>query len=372
MSAAEASPAAAWQGLRRVLLVRLDGLGDVLMSTPAFAAVRESLPEAHLSLLLAPSSLALAPHLPMIDSFIGFHASWMKAGAAALQPELCGEFECRQLLQLQQGRFDAAIIFTVCTQSAMPAALLCRMAGIPRVLAHARERGYGLFSDEIPDRDELGPGMRHEVRRQLDLVAQVGLRTLDEGLRFRLRDSDRAAARAVLQAAGLAPGMPYLLIHPGASAPSRRYPASAYGEVAALMQRDGVLANTQVLFCAGPGEEELLHEARAAMPIPSLMLPPLAELGTLAALLAGARLLVGNNSAPVHLAAAVGTPVVELYALTNPQHTPWRVESRVLNREVPCRDCQRSVCSQRQQACLQVGPREILAAARSLLRPMPA
>lgn len=366
-----------WSAARRVLLIRLDNLGDVLMTTPAIAAVRETLPEAHLALLAAPSVKALMPHLPLVDEFIGFHAPWVKAGAAALDgglrlaqqpPPGRGEAERQMLQQLMASRFDAAIIFTVSTQSALPAALLCRMAGIPLVLAHTRERAYGLLSDAIPERDEIAPGMRHEVRRQLDLVAQVGLRTADERLRFALRERDHAAARAALQAAGVGAERDYVLLHPGASAPSRRYPAARFGIAADLLQGDGATPAPAMVFCAGPGEDVLMHEARAAMRGPSAELLPPLKLGTLAALIAGARLLVANNSGPVHLAAAVGTPVVDLYALTNPQHTPWQVPARVLSHDVPCRNCQQSVCVQAHHLCLRgVEPQQVAEAARELM-----
>lgn len=351
-----------WRDVRRVLLVRLDNLGDVLMTTPAFAAVRDSLPQAHLALLAAPSAQALAPHLPMLDEVITAQVPWVKAGAAALDGQPPGPAERALLQRLLQGRFDAAILFTVSTQSALPAALLCRMAGIPRVLAHARERAYGLLSDAVPETDEIGPGMRHEVRRQLDLVARVGLHTADERLRFALRDEDVDAAGRLLQAADVDPERPYVLVHPGASAASRRYPAAAYGAVARLLQDERV----QVLLCAGPGEAGLLQEAAAAGA--RRVLAPLQQLGTLAALLAGARVLVANNSGPVHLAAALGTPVVDLYALTNPQHTPWLVPARVLNHDVPCRNCLQSVCAQGHHDCLRrVTPRLVAEATLALM-----
>jgi ADP-heptose:LPS heptosyltransferase len=68
----------------------------------------------------------------------------------------------------------------------------------------------------------------------------------------------------------------------------------------------------------------------------------------------------------VHVAAAVGTPVVDLYALTNPQHTPWLVPHRVLSKDVPCRNCYKSVCPQGHHACLDVGVEEVVAAASEL------
>jgi ADP-heptose:LPS heptosyltransferase len=88
----------------------------------------------------------------------------------------------------------------------------------------------------------------------------------------------------------------------------------------------------------------------------ALALPGALTLGELGALLARADLLVTNNSGPAHLAAALGTPVVDLYALTNPQHTPWRVPARVLSHPVPCRNCLRSRCPQGHQLCLRGVP----------------
>ncbi|MDH0868155.1 glycosyltransferase family 9 protein [Mitsuaria sp. GD03876] len=390
-----------WRSARRVLLIRLDNLGDVLMTTPAIAAVRESLPDARLTLLAAPSMAGLAPHLPEVDEIVGFHAPWMKAGATALDamgsvaesgPDRGaasrGGHERDLLARLMKDRHDAAIVFTVCTQSVFPAATLCRLAGIPNVAGHARERAYGLLSDEIPDRDEICDGMRHEVRRQLDLVAALGMRTRDERLRFRVLDGDRIAVRRALDAAGLRPGQPFVLLHPGASAPSRRYPAGRFGEAARQLRQalapagDGLGARRvggrasfggtppAIVLCGGPGEEGLVREMRDALGGEALLPTSTSGIGELGALIAEADLLIANNSGPVHLAAAVGTPVVDLYALTNPQHTPWLVPSRVLFHDVPCRFCQKSVCPEGHHACLTgVMPDQVAEAAISLLHP---
>jgi len=351
--------------------VRLDNLGDVLMSTPAFAAVRETLPWAHLTLLAAPGTESLRPHLDMVNEIVGFNAPWVKAGASVLDaepPHMRGEAERHLVRRLGRGHFDAAIIFTVCTQSALPAALICRMAGIPLVLAHVRERAYGLLSDEVPDADVVGEGMRHEVKRQLDLVAHVGLRTQDDRLRFRVLPKDAKAMEQALQQAGLRPGQPYVLVHPGASAASRRYAPEAFGAAADLLLDDAAAGNTAIVFCAGASEQPLIEAARGVMRGRSFVLPRPPSLGELAALVAGARVLMANNSGPVHLAAAVGTPVVDLYALTNPQHTPWRVAARVLNHDVPCRNCQKSVCVQGHHDCLRlVAPGEVARAAKALM-----
>lgn len=366
-----------WAEARRILLVRLDSLGDVLMTTPAMAAVRECLPQARLTLLTSPAGRALAPHLPWLDQVMSYDAPWVKSGAAAqaAQDLAPGRAELALVRDLRRRAFDAAIVFSACTQSAWPAALLCRLAGIPLCLAHARENGYALLSHRLPESDHLGPAMRHEVQRQLDLVASVGLQTADHRLRFSMRPADERRIAQLLDGAGLGSGRPYVLLHPGASAPSRRYPPAGFAAAAAQLCAaaeacsGSQAANTPALVaCAGPGESGLLEEFSRAMPRPALLLPGPLSLGELAALIAGAQVLVANNSGPVHLAAALGTPVVALYALTNPQHTPWQVPARVLSREVPCRDCLQSTCPQVHHLCLRgVAPEQVARAARALM-----
>src|SRR5438270_259735 len=101
----------------------------------------------------------------------------------------------------------------------------------------------------------------------------------------------------------------------------------------------------------------------------SLSLVGCLNLPELGALLPLAPLQISNNTGPVHVAAAVGTPVVELYALTNPQHTPWAVPSRVLNHDVPCKYCYKSVCPEGHHDCLRkVTPESVVEAACDLLR----
>jgi ADP-heptose:LPS heptosyltransferase len=107
---------------------------------------------------------------------------------------------------------------------------------------------------------------------------------------------------------------------------------------------------------------------RAAMRAPSRALPTVLDLAELTAFIAAAPVLVSNNTGPVHIAAAVGTPVVDLYALTNPQHTPWMVPHRVLSHDVPCKWCYRSICPEGHQNCLRlVSPDQVVSAVADLL-----
>ena len=373
---ATGEPQRRWRGVRRLLAVRLDNLGDLLMTSPALAAIKHGLPRVHLTLLASPAGAAAARHLPMVDEASAFAAPWVTsksgAGGVAGRPPsdgpALGQAESRLIDRLSEAQFDAAVIFTVCTQSALPAALLCLLAGIPRRLAHCRENPYALLTDWVRDPDVVGDGMRHEVARQLALVGSVGLSVPDERLRFALRPGDAEAVRRLLQAAGLADGQRYFVVHPGATAPSRRYPAERFGRAAEAIAR---ASGCVPVYTGDASEQALIEQARKGR---GVSLAGRLELGQLGALIAGAELLLSNNTGPVHMAAALGTPVVDLYALTNPQHTPWMVAARVLSHDVPCRHCLASVCPQGHHDCLQrIEPEQLVQAALELMgEPMAA
>jgi ADP-heptose:LPS heptosyltransferase len=128
----------------------------------------------------------------------------------------------------------------------------------------------------------------------------------------------------------------------------------------------------QVVLTGVEGERELVERVRSLMEAPSISLVGELGLAEMAALVEMAPLLVSNNTGPVHLAAPVGTPVVDLYALTNPQHTPWMVRSRVLFHDVPCKYCYKSVCPEGHHNCLRlVPPYAVVGAALELLNGRP-
>lgn len=348
-----------WSDARSVLCVRLDSLGDVLMCTPAIRAIKQSRPGRCVTLLSSQSGAAAAPFIPELDAVLEYAAPWMKGSHARL-PALDRDF----IDSLASRRFDAVAIFTSYSQSALPAALMCHLAGIPLRLAHCRENPYQMLSDWVPD-PEPDAMVKHEVRRQLDLVAAVGCTAASAGLSFAVRDNDLDSVRARLAAHGINATRQWILLHPGASAPSRRYPpgqwAAVIGELAARIGLPMVLTGST-------SEQPLIAEIVEGSGRDAISLAGQLDLGELGAAIKLASLVICNNSGPAHLAAAVGTPLVDLYALTNPQHTPWQVECRVLFHDVPCRFCQKSVCPQGHHDCLKgIAPARVVEAACGLL-----
>ena len=358
--------AEAWRQARNILCVRLDYLGDVLMTTPALRALRESLPGCRLTLLTSNSGAAVARHIPEIDDTIVYAPPWLKSSPVR-EPEYL--LEMAQTLRGRQ--FDAALIFTAYSQNPLPTAMLCHLAHIPLRLAHCHENPYQLLTDWILD-PEPAQGIRHEVRRQLDMVASIGCRTEDERLSFTVHDADMAWIRQRLRETGADGDQPWVLLHPGATAVSRRYPAAHWAQVAAALHAE---FGVNLLLTGDANETDLAASIIAASGIKAPAIHTLAgelDLGRLGAAIKHASVVVSNNTGPAHMAAAIGTPLVDLYALTNPQHTPWQVESRVLFHDVPCRFCYKSICPQGHGDCLsKLEPARVVAAVGSLLHHIP-
>jgi lipopolysaccharide heptosyltransferase II len=351
--------AEAWRDARRILCVRLDSLGDVLMTTPALRALKECGQDTEICLLTSTSGAAVARLVSEVDEVLVYDPPWMKHTPARHDPAA----DLAMIQRLQSRQFDAAAIFTVYTQNPLPAAMLCYLAGIPLRLAHCRENPYQLLTDWVPER-EPESGIRHEVQRQLDLVGSVGAVTDDQRLSLAVPPSDAAAAELLLARSGIDAASPWVLAHPGATAESRRYPPELFARVVRGLADRGI----QVALSGSASERELCGEVAACAGVPVVSFAGQLDLPAMAGLIARAPLLLSNNTGPVHIAAAVGTPVVDIYALTNPQHTPWGVPNRVLTHDVPCRNCLRSVCPEGHHACLRgIAPEEVIDAVVGLL-----
>ena len=351
----------AWSHAQRVLAVRLDSAGDVLMTTPALRALRAR--SEHLTLLTSPSGTEVARLLPEVDDIIVHEAAWMKPAREGSSPD-----DERDLIErVRAESFDAAVIFTVDSQSALPAAMVLYLAGVPRRLAHVRENPYGLLTDWVPDPESDTP-IRHEVQRQIDLLGAVGIEVDDTHLSLHVPDAATRRIRARLRDLGVGAGgrRGWLLVHPGATAPARRYPPDCFGHAIRLIHdRTGWMP----ILTGDESEVPLVEAVRASAGGLGQSLAGKLSFAELAAIVGAAPMLITNNTGPAHIAAALGTPVVDLYALTNLQHTPWRVPSRVLSVDVPCRGCLRSVCPLVHNRCLRgVEPSDIADAVIDLAR----
>jgi ADP-heptose:LPS heptosyltransferase len=345
-----------WLDARNILLVRLDNTGDVIMLGPTLRALKKTLPEARLTLLASPAGAAAAPLLPWIDEVIVWRSVWQDVdGRIPSDPE-----RERELIQrLAARRFDAALIFTSFSQTPHVPGYVCYLAGIPLRAGESKEFGGGTLTTELRGaRDEL-----HQAERNLRLVEQLGFPVHDRRLAVAISPDDRDAADVLLADIDLDPGQPFILIHPGASAAARRYPAERFGEVAQLLRR----RRWPVVITGVKREAEIVRAACARAPgVPCLI--GQTTLAQYAALIERAALVVCGNTLPLHLADAVGTPLVVLYSGTDyeQQWRPRFVAAEILRRPTDCPPCYRFECPIG-LPCLDIPAQDVTDAAERLL-----
>jgi lipopolysaccharide heptosyltransferase II len=349
---------ARWASARAILAVRLDSMGDVVMTGPAIRALGglpPTAPRRTITLLTSPSGAGVAPMLPDVDDAIVYRAPWMPGGATDPAADL------RVIERLAARAFDAAVIFTAVTQSALPAATMCRLAGIPLRAAYVRENPYSMVTDWLPD--DGGEPAQHEVVRQLALASALGGSTDDDRLALALPPGTLDVAIDTLAAAGIGPDEPTIVFHPGARASSRRYDPTSFAAAADALASEG----WRIVVTGSVADGDVVRAMVDAMRSVPADLCGVLSLPVLVATIANANAIVTNNTGPAHLAAAVQTPVVDLYALTNLQHTPWRAPSRVLFHDVPCRGCLSSTCREGHHDCLaRVPPAAVVDAVHEL------
>ncbi len=307
-----------WTHSTNILCVRADNLGDVIMSGPAMRALKETF-HCRITLLTSSAGFLITPHMDEVDDTIVCDLPWVKSDPS-------GKPLTDLIAELKGRDFDGAVIFTVYSQNPLPAALLLYMAGIPRRLAYCRENPYGLLTHWIPDPEPLSL-IQHQVVRDLNLVQHIHAYTDNNRLRLTFKEAERIALEKKLGKWGIPCGAPFIVIHPGVSEAKRQYPLREWKEIIKKLRQspglpmvisgsaaDSALA-TDIAAC---GDENCINAA-GQLTIAEWII-----------LIKKSAALLSVNTGAVHIAAAVDTPCLVLYALTNPQHTPWKVRSAVL------------------------------------------
>jgi len=313
-----------WQNCKNILVVRLDNMGDLLMSTPAIRALKKTF-NSRITVLTSHMAVGIVAHIPEIDFLITFDVPWVKSEHASFSTDFL-----RLVEVLRERNFDAAVVFTVFSQNPMPAVMLTYLADIPLRLAYCRENPYELLTDWVAD-EEPYTFIKHQVQRDLDLVGTIGAKTSNDHLSIQVPDA-WGPTQKKLAKNSIDLQNPWLILHPGVSESKRQYPTEKWIE---LGKRLVVDFGYQLLLTGSASEKPLTDEIQQGIGTNAFSIAGLLNLDELICLIKEASLLISVNTGPVHIAAATQTPVLVLYAQTNPQHTPWKTPSKVLYFEVP-------------------------------------
>jgi lipopolysaccharide heptosyltransferase II len=294
-------------------------MGDLLMSSPAIGALKETF---NCSITVLTSSMAaeMARHIPYIDEVLVADVPWVRSD---FNERPAGYLQLVDMLAEQQ--FDAAVIFSVFSQNPMPAILLAFLAQIPLRLAYCRENPYQLLTDWVPD-EEPYTLIRHQVERDLALVKFVGAESLTEKLSLTVPKTAYDSMWKKIEGAGCDMKRPWIIVHPGASEPKRLFPPERFIQI---LKRILTETDVQLVFTGTGKEKSLIEELRAHLPDRTSSAAGLFSLQEFMALIDIAPAVLSVNTGTVHIAAALQTPVAVLYAQSNPQHTPWKVPHKV-------------------------------------------
>ncbi len=344
-----------WETARHLLAMRLDNIGDVIMTGPALQAIKEQMPGVSLTLLVNPGARGAAAMLPWVDQVLVWRSLWQDMGDLPFEPER----EIGLIQTLHALRFDAAVIFTSFSQSPHAAAYACYLAGIPLRLAEPKSFGGGVLSHMPPTPTPLEA---HQIDRNLRLLEAIGLEPGHRSLAVHIPQADVAAA-ANLRADRLPAGAPYVVLSPWTSCQARTYPQ--FGQAARLLHQ---ATGLPILITGAERDRPRVAALLEEIGPGAIDLVGQTSVPELAALIAEARLLLTNNTSTMHLADALRTPQVVLFAGTEleEQWAPRSGPARLLRRPTLCQPCFQFTC-RRGLACLAIEPEQVVAAAVEML-----
>jgi heptosyltransferase-3 len=347
------------QDIRRALVVKLRHHGDVLLSSPVFQVLRNHAPGAEIDALVYADTRDMLEGHPAISRIHAIDRGWKREGLATQAHHESGLFHA-----LRERNYDLIVHLTDHWRGAWLAGLLR-----PRwSVAPARDSAWWnlAFTHRYPLPRNTP---RHAVEANLDALRRIGIYPDESEKPLVMVPGDAAAARVaqLLAESGLAE-TPFIHVHPTSRWLFKAWTDAKNAELIRALANDG----HRIVVTAAPDDREraILDRILAAADVAVTDLAGRLTLRELAALTSRARLFVGVDSAPMHVAAAMGTPVVALFGPSGEKEWgPWRVANRVVTSDHPCRPCGLDGCGGgKVSECLTLLPvTPVLAAVNELL-----
>jgi heptosyltransferase-2 len=331
------------------LVVRMPNwVGDAVMALPVLGSLAASGPDIEVwaagepwvaDLIPAGSGVRGTLTVPRTRGLRGF-----KAAAAALKPH----------------RFDAGLLLT----NSFGSALVLRLAGVPERWGYARDGRGLLLTRRVRVKEAIEP--RHQRDYYLDLLAGLGFAAAFAGSGLKVTPEETAAAERMLDEAGRDRSKPLVILNPGAAyGPAKRWPADRFASLGRLFQSR---AGADILLVGSAGERDIAGLVAEGLERPALNLAGRTSLRELVALIGLGRLFVTNDTGPMHIADALGTPILAVFGPTDPVATgPGRARAAILKKDVPCWPCLYRKCPYDHRCMTGIGPEEAFEAGRGLL-----
>jgi lipopolysaccharide heptosyltransferase I len=334
----------------KILIIRLSSLGDILHVLPAFASLRQSFPESKIEWLAAKKSAFLLRAVPGIDRLHLLDTTSL----LRVPVDRSAWGETRALIRvLRARRFDFAIDF----QGLLKTAILGRMTGSRTRFGFSRELVREHPAHWFYHQSLKKPSQPVHVLELNQMLAELaGARRVSVPLEFSISEEDGHVSDWLLNDAQF---REFIVMNPGGGWPTKRWDPAKYGLLAKKIQAE---LGIRVIVTTGPGEDELYKTIAAHCGEPAPLHSAVSFL-QLIPLLKKARLFIGGDTGPFHLACAVGTAVVGVFGPTFPvRNGPWGNEDEVVSRNLPCSGCYGRTCPT-QNECMDMTVEEVYAGA---------
>ena len=341
---------------RRILISRTDRIGDVLLSTPVIKALREKFPQAYISMMVAPLARDVVEGNFYLDEVIiydkdGKHKSWLRSLKFASR--------------LKKKKFDLAVILHPTNR----VHLLTFLCGIPERLGYNRKLGFLLNRRQHHTKQE---GAKHEAEYNLELLKAFGITGNPGDLFMPIKYESEQYVDELFRKEGISPTDKILAINPGASCPSKIWPTERFAQVCEKLSG---LHNFKILILSGPKEIPLANKITLQHGIKAkvINLAGKTSLSQMASILKRCALFISNDSGPVHIASALGTPVISIFGRKQAGLSPRRwgplgKHDKYLHKDVGCIQCLAHNCK-KEFACLKaISVEDVVLAAESILK----
>jgi len=341
--------------IKRILIVRTDRIGDLVLSTPVITATRKAFPDAYIAIMVSPKTKEIVTGNPYLNEVIIYDKRLKHRG---LFQTLCFS------MWLKKKRFDMALIL----HSTVRVNIVSFLAGIPRRIGYARDKMDFLLTKALPYKKRLGE--KHEAEYSLDLLRSLGIEAKISPLIMSVKKEAEERIDGLLNECGLKKGERFIVLHPGASSLSKMWPRENFSKTADILSDRFSL---RVVLVSSPEQVRLGEETMRSMKNRPLFLCGRTSLIELAALFKKADLFISNDSGPVHIACAVGTPVISIFARNEKGLSPTRwhplgTKTAVLHKDVGCIRCLAHDCKKDFLCLRSITVEEVVQNASDLLK----
>jgi len=338
------------ENYNKILIIRTDRMGDVLLSTPVVKVLRKKFPKSYIAFMVRPYTQDIVRGNPYLDEVIVYDKYGRdKSFLSSL----------KFALSLRKKKFDLTLILHPTNRIH----IVTFLAGIRKRVGYNKKFGF-LLTDKVEDIKHLGK--KHELDYNFDILKAIGIKDTSRELYMPILEDDEDCINSILEEKNISRNDKIIAINPTASCPSKIWPAERFGKICSILIKN---YNLKIALICSDKDIDICRKVSSFIEDNNYVVFSGLKLRQLAALLKKASLLISNDSGPVHIAVAVKTPVISIFGRNQAGLSPTRWKPLgendiVLHKEVGCRECLAHNCNRGFKCLKSITVEDVLNAAK--------